>query len=299
MERVENQTSRNSMHYKRKFSSLIGNKRKLSDTLLLIILIIIGIIQLYPLIWLALVSFKNNSEIFGGNVLGLPEVWRFSNYKTALVGGHVATYFRNSVIVSASTIIISDILIVTASYAITRMKWKFSKIVLTIFLLGMMIPIHSTLLPLFLILRTLHILNTHLALIIPYIAFALPMGIFVMTSFIEGIPRELEEAACIDGCNIYQIFFRVILPLLKPPIATISIFTYLSSWNELMFANTFLDNSKLKTLTVGIMSMAGQYTTEWGPILAGLVIGTLPTIIIYVLFSNQVQKSLMAGAVKG
>ncbi|MDP4090493.1 MAG: carbohydrate ABC transporter permease [Bacillota bacterium] len=287
------------MHYKRKFISFIGNKRKLSGTLLLIILIIIGIIQLYPLIWLALVSFKNNSEIFGGNVLGLPEVWRFSNYKTALVGGHVATYFKNSVIVSASTIIISDILIVTASYAITRMKWKLSKIVLTIFLLGMMIPIHSTLLPLFLILRTMHILNTHWALIIPYIAFALPMGIFVMTSFIEGIPRELEEAACIDGCNIYQIFLRVILPLLRPPIATISIFTYLSSWNELMFANTFLDNSKLKTLTVGIMAMAGQYTTEWGPILAGLVIGTLPTIIIYVLLSNQVQKSLMAGAVKG
>jgi raffinose/stachyose/melibiose transport system permease protein len=299
MEHVENQLNRNGMHYKRKYRRLIGNKRKLSGALLLIILIIIGLIQLYPLIWLVLVSFKNNSEIFGGNVLGLPEVWRFSNYKSALVGGRIATYFKNSVIVSASTIIISDILIVTASYAVTRMKWKFSKLVLTIFLLGMMIPIHSTLLPLFLILRTFHILNTHLSLVIPYIAFALPMGIFVMTSFIEGIPRELEEAACIDGCNIYQIFFRVILPLLKPPIATISIFTYLSSWNELMFANTFLDSSKLKTLTVGIMSMAGQYTTEWGPILAGLVIGTLPTIIIYVLFSNQVQKSLMAGAIKG
>jgi raffinose/stachyose/melibiose transport system permease protein len=299
MEHVENQVNRNGMHYKRKYRRLICNKRKLSGALLLILLTIIGLIQLYPLIWLILVSFKNNNEIFGGNVLGLPEFWRFSNYKSALVAGHIATYFKNSVIVSASTIIISDILIVTASYAITRMKWKFSKIVLTIFLLGMMIPIHSTLLPLFLILRTFHILNTRLSLIIPYIAFALPMGVFVMTSFIEGIPRELEEAACIDGCNIYQIFFRVILPLLKPPIATISIFTYLSSWNELMFANTFLDSSKLKTLTVGIMSMAGQYTTEWGPILAGLVIGTLPTIIIYVLFSNQVQKSLMAGAVKG
>jgi raffinose/stachyose/melibiose transport system permease protein len=299
MRHVENQVNRNSMHYLRKYSRFISNKRKLSGVFLLIILIIIGIIQLYPLIWLVLVSFKNNGEIFGGNVLGLPEVWRFSNYKSAIVSGRITTYFKNSVVVSASTIILSNILIVTASYAITRMKWKFSKTVLTIFLLGMMIPIHSTLLPLFLILRRFQILNTHLALIIPYTAFALPMGIFVMTSFIGGIPRELEEAACIDGCNIYQIFLRVVLPLLRPPIATISIFTYLSSWNELMFANTFIDNSKLKTLTVGIMSMAGQYTTEWGPIMAGLVIGTLPTIIIYVMLSNQVQKSLMAGAIKG
>lgn len=276
-----------------------SEKRSIKNIILLVILIIVAIIQLYPLIWLVLVSFKNNAEIFGGNVLGIPKVWRISNYKVALTSGKVGVYFFNSLIVTAITIIVSDIFIATASYAVTRMKWKYNKIVLTIFLLGMMVPIHSTLLPLFLIEKKLHILNTYWAVIIPYIAFALPMGIFVMTGFLEGIPYELEEAACLDGCNIYQAFFKIVLPLLKPSLATVSIFTYLSSWNELMFANTFLNNPKLKTLTVGIMSMAGEHSTDWGPIVAGLVIATLPTILIYIPLSNQVQKSLMAGAVKG
>lgn len=279
----------------------VKNRKKISakSLILITILIIIAVIQLYPLIWLVLVSFKNNTEIFGGNVLGLPKVWKLSNYTSALTSGNVGIYFLNSVIVTTTTIIVSSVLIATSSYAITRMKWKYSKLTLIIFLLGMMVPIHSTLLPLFLILRKMHILNTYLSLIIPYVAFALPMGIFVMTSFLEGIPRELEEAACIDGCNIYQIFFKIVLPLLRPSLSTVAIFTYLSSWNELMFANTFLNNPKLKTLPVGIMSMAGQHATEWGPILAGLVIATLPTILIYIPLSNQVQKSLMAGAIKG
>lgn len=286
---------------KSKVTLKTASKKKISikGILLMIVLIIVGIIQLYPLVWLLLVSFKNNGEIFGGNVLGLPKVWRVSNYNSALTSGNIGVFFINSVIVTALTIVISSILIATASYAITRMKWKFSKITLGIFLLGMMVPIHSTLLPLFLILRKINILNTYWALIIPYVAFALPMGIFIITGFFEGIPKELEEAACIDGCNIYQIFMKIDLPLLKPALSTVAIFTYLSSWNELMFANTFLNNPKLETLTVGIMGMAGQHATEWGPILAGLVIATLPTILIYIPLSNQVQKSLISGAVKG
>ncbi|MFL0252657.1 carbohydrate ABC transporter permease [Clostridium neuense] len=286
---------------KSKVTLKAASKKKISikGILLMIVLIIVGIIQLYPLVWLLLVSFKNNGEIFGGNVLGLPKVWRVSNYNSALTSGNIGVFFINSVIVTALTIVISSILIATASYAITRMKWKFSKITLGIFLLGMMVPIHSTLLPLFLILRKINILNTYWALIIPYVAFALPMGIFIITGFFEGIPKELEEAACIDGCNIYQIFMKIDLPLLKPALSTVAIFTYLSSWNELMFANTFLNNPKLETLTVGIMGMAGQHATEWGPILAGLVIATLPTILIYIPLSNQVQKSLISGAVKG
>jgi raffinose/stachyose/melibiose transport system permease protein len=299
MEQLKSSNSIARFKFKRKYAYNKGNKTSVGTFILTVVLVIIALIQLYPLIWLVLVSFKNNAEIFGGNVLGIPKVWRISNYKEALVSAKVGVYFLNSFIVTAVTIIISDILIATAAYAIMRMRWKFSQLILTIFLLGMMVPIHSTLLPLFIILKRLHILNSYWALIIPYVAFALPMGIFVMTGFVKGIPFELEEAACLDGCNIYHIFFRIIIPLLKPSLATVSIFTYLTSWNELMFANTFINASKLKTLTVGIMSMSGQYTTDWGPIVAGLVIATLPTIIIYIPLSNQVQKSLMAGAIKG
>jgi len=263
------------------------------------LLVIWGIIQVYPIFWLFLFSFKNNTEIFGGNVLGFPKVWQFSNYSTAMTSGNVGIYFLNSLIITVVTIIVSSILIATTSYAIVRMKWKLSKVTLTVFTMGLMIPLHAALLPLFVILKNLGLLNTHLALIVPYVAFALPMGIFIMTGFLYSIPRELEEAACIDGCNIYQIFLRIILPLIRPGLATVAIFTYLSTWNELMFANTFISDEKIKTLTVGIMSLSGQYQTDWGPIGAGLMIATIPTLIIYAFLSEQVQKSLIVGAVKG
>ncbi|HEX2938416.1 MAG TPA: carbohydrate ABC transporter permease [Ruminiclostridium sp.] len=267
--------------------------------IVLALLTIWAIIQLYPIFWLFLFSLKNNAEIFGGNVLGLPKTWQFGNYSTAMTSGNVGIYFINSLLVTIITIVVSSILIATASYAIVRMKWKLSKFMLTVFMLGLMIPIHAALLPLFVILKDLGFLNTYLALIVPYVAFALPMGIFILTGFLYSIPRELEEAACIDGCNIYQIFYKIIMPLIRPGLATVAIFTYLSTWNELMFANTFINDEKMKTLTVGIMSLSGQYTTDWGPIGAGLMIATIPTLVIYALLSDQVQKSLIVGAVKG
>ena len=125
------------------------------------------------------------------------------------------------------------------------------------------------------------------------------LAIFVFAGFLETIPRELEESACLDGCTIYRAFASIILPLIKPAIATVSIFTYLSTWNELMFAVVFINNEQYKTLTVGIMSMVGRFVTNWGPIGAGLVVGTLPTLLIYTLMSRQVQNSLTTGALKG
>lgn len=267
--------------------------------IIFVIFCLFAAVQLFPLFWLITFSFKNNAEIFGGNVIGLPQVWRISNYVTALTAGNVMVYFINSVIVTTCTIAITSLLVCTASYAITRMQWKLRGTALVYFLVGMMVPIHATLLPLFMILKKMHFLNTHLSLIIPYVAFAIPMGILIMTGFLESIPKELEEAACLDGCSIYKVFGTLILPLMRPAIATISIFMYMNSWNELMFANTFINSDHLKTLTVGIFSMVNENSTEWGPIGAGLVIATLPTIIMYVTFSKQVQKSLIMGAVKG
>jgi len=273
--------------------------KKLGFYILEAVLVIWAIVQLYPLFWLFLFSVKNNTEIFGGNILGFPRIWQWSNYTVALSSGNVGRYFINSTIVTVLTIVISSILVATSAYAIVRMKWKYSKLVLTIFLTGMMVPIHATLLPLFIILKNLNLLNTYASLVIPYVAFAIPMGIFILTGFLYTIPRELEESAFLDGCSIYKSFYYIILPLIRPALATIAIFTYLSTWNELMFANTFINNDAIKTLTVGIMSLSGQYQTEWGPIGAGLVIATIPTILIYVLLSEQVQKSLVVGAVKG
>ncbi len=262
-----------------------------------IILILFACIQIFPLLWLLTFSLKSNPELFGDNILGLPREWLWSNYQQVFTGSKIGTYFLNSVFVTTLTVIIASFLSATASYAITRMRWRFSKLVYTLFLLGLMIPVHSALLPLFITLKP--VLNTHIALIIPYVGFAMPLSILILSGFMGGIPREMEEAAFIDGASIYKVFFVIILPLIKPALATISILTYLSSWNELMFAITFINKEALKTLPYGIMSMVGRYTTHWGPIGAGLVIATIPTIILYVFMSEQIQQSLSAGAVKG
>ncbi len=278
---------------------LVKKKFRISSLVMYLLLGIFTVIQVYPLIWLFLFSFKDNNEIYSGNAMGIPMIWRFSNYSDVLTGGNVAVYLLNSIIVTGVTILLSTFLITTSAYAIARMHWKMSAAFLNFILLGMMVPLHATLLPLFIVLKNLGILNSYLSLILPYTAFALPMGVFIMAGFFRGVPKEIEESACLDGCSIYSMFYNIVLPLVRPAIATVAIFTFLSCWNELMFANTFISNEKLKTLTVGIMSLSGQQGTHWGPIGAGLVIATVPTLIIYFMFSDQLQKSVIAGAVKG
>jgi raffinose/stachyose/melibiose transport system permease protein len=272
---------------------------KIGSAVLQVCLIGFAILQIYPLVWLGLFSLKDNSEIFGGNIAGLPEKFRWENYNNAFSQGNVMQYLRNSVLVTGVTIAAVILLSAMTSYAITRMQWRLSSFVLNLILIGLMVPIHATLLPLFHVLKNLKLLNSFLSLMIPYVAFGIPLALVIFNGFIQGIPKELEEAATIDGCNIYKIFGKIILPLLKPVIATIAILTFISSWNELMFAVTFINKQEFKTLTVGIMGMVGSYVTKWGPIGAGLMIATLPTILIYVLLSKQVQESIAAGAIKG
>ena len=256
-------------------------------------------VQIYPLIWLVFFSFKSNEEIFGGNIAGPPIVWKVENYKNALMGGNVFCYLFNSVWVSMFVVIVACILIATSAYALSRMRWKLNKIVYWIFISGMTIPLHATLLPLFLLFRKMHIINNPLSILIPYIVFALPTGILILTNAYASLPIEMEESACIDGCNIYQLFWKIMFPLVKPTVAAIALFTFLSSWNELMFAMTFISDPKWKTLTVGLQSLSGMFYTEWGPIGAGMVVATAPVLIIYLLLNRQVQNALIMGAVKG
>lgn len=254
---------------------------------------------IFPLYWLVTFSLKSNDEIFGGNVIGLPLNWLFENYQNAFGQGNIGIYLKNSVIVTGFTILLTIFISITACYAMERMFWRLRKMTRSLLMIGLMIPIHAALLPLFHMLKTLHILNTSWALIIPYVGFAMPMGIMIVSGFMTGIPRELEEAACIDGTGIYGTFFRIIMPLMRPAASTVAIFTFLQSWNELMFATVFISDANQRTLTVGIQSMSGQYLTAWGPIGAALVVATIPTLVIYLSLNKQVQKSLVMGAVKG
>lgn len=257
------------------------------------------VVNLFPVYWMFTFSLKTNEEIFGTNVAGLPNYWKWSNYASALNTGNMPKYFLNSVIVTVATIVITLIASLMATYAMTRIVWRGRKLMNKFFMLGITIPIHASIVPIFVVLRNLGMLNTYWALIIPYSAFSLAMGILICTGFMNDLPHELDEAACIDGCGLWRTFFYIIVPLMKPALATIGIYTFLQCWNELMFANIFISKTAYKTLPVGIQALSGQYTTEWGPIGAALAMATFPTLLAYVFLSKRIQASFIAGAVKG
>ena len=273
---------------------------KIKKTLKYLFLAVFTFIQIFPFYWLVTFSFKSNTEIFdSNNLVGLPKVWHLENFSKALMGGEILRYLLNSVFYAAVTVVVSTLLASMVAYAINRMYWKAKGIVAAIFSLGIMIPVQATLLPLFQGLDRLGIRGGYLGLMLPYITFAMPMTVMILGGFFKALPREIEEAACIDGCNIFNMFFKIILPMIRPGIATSCIFAFLNTWNELLFANTFVDDAKYKTLPVGIMSFVGEHSTNWGIIGAGMVIATLPTVLIYLLLSKQVQESFTVGAVKG
>lgn len=262
-------------------------------------LIFWALVNLFPVYWMFTFSLKDNKEIFGENVAGLPRNWLWSNYSSAMNTGSMGRYFINSIIIAVATILITLIAAVMATYALTRFKWKGRKTLNKIFMLGLTIPIHASIVPIYVTLSKIGMLNTYWALIIPYSAFSLAMAILISTGFMDEIPHDLDEAAYIDGCGIWGTFFRVIVPLVRPALATVGIYTFLQCWNELMFANIFISKDELKTLPVGIQALSGQYTTDWGPIGAALVLATFPTLFVYVFLSGKIQESFIAGAIKG
>ncbi|MBQ9211399.1 MAG: carbohydrate ABC transporter permease [Clostridia bacterium] len=275
------------------------HKFKWTDVLVQVGLVLWAIICLFPVYWMFTFSLKSNEEIFGANVMGLPQNWLWQNYTRALNVGHMGQYFLNSLIVTVVSIIFVLLAAIMATYAMTRLQWKGRKRMNSFFMLGLTIPIHAAIVPLYTTLSRVGMLNTYWALIIPYSAFSLSMGILISIGFMGDIPYDLDEAAFLDGCGVWGIFLRVIAPLMLPAVSTVGIYTFLQCWNELMFATVFISKEAYKTLPVGIQGLSGQYTTEWGPIGAALAMATLPTLLVYIFLSKQIQESFIAGAVKG
>lgn len=263
-----------------------------------ILLIIFTLMCLYPLFWLFLSSFKENTELYM-NPWGFPAQWRPDNYVNAIVKGKVLEYFMNSVIIAVSSVIMISILATMVSYAITRMQWKLSRLVYNIFLAGMMIPIYAMIIPLFSIFKNLGLLDNYLSVIIPHIAIGLPMSIFIICGFMQGIPGELEEAAIIDGANIYQCFAKIILPISKSSIVTVAVVQFINIWNDLLLPRIFLTSAQKMTLPVGLTNFQAQYSTDYVGMIAAVIITIIPSIIVYILLHRQIMEGMVAGAVKG
>ena len=276
-------------------------RRKLTpkEIIVYVFLGIWALVNLFPLYWMFTFSLKSNAEIFGENVIGLPFNWLWENYESALRVGNMGRLFLNSLIVSGITIVLTVFIAMMAAFALTRLIWKGRKLMNSMFLIGMTIPIHAAILPVFLVLSKLKMTNSYQALIVPYTAFALAIAILIFTGFMQNIPKELDEAAFIDGCSAWGIFYRIIFPMMRPAISTVAIFTFIQTWNEMMFAVIFISSAECRTLTVGIQTLSGSYTTQWGPIGAALSLATFPTILVYAFISRKIHESFSAGAIKG
>ena len=276
-------------------------KQKISikKVLLWIVLILVAVIQIFPLIWLVDFSLASSNEMFTNGLLVWPKEIQWGNYVKAFVDGHFLRYLKNSILINGLAVVLVIIVSIMSAYACRRMKWKLSGFVKTLLLLGMMIPIHATLLPNYVIYNKLHITDTIWALLIPYVAFSLPQGMFLMTGFIESVPMELEEAAVMDGCGIYRIIVQVVSPMLKPSIATVSIMTFLNNWNEFMMASTYLSSQKWKTLPFSVLEFTGQYSSNYAVQFAVMALTAAPAVIVYIILNKHITKGVAMGAVKG
>ena len=267
------------------------------EILWLAILFLLAALILYPLFWILMSSFKDYNGIYG-DVWGLPDIWHVENYMTAWNRG-ISQYFLNSLIVTICTLAGVVFASTFSAFGICQMKGRLGNFVFLFCLCGLLLSPQVCLLPLFMLLKSLKLKNTLFAMILPYIAFRLPVSIMLIRSFFVGISRELEEAATIDGATLMQIYGHIYLPLSKPIISTVIIMTAYYAWNEFVFATIFVDSSKLRTIPVGLMVFRDGLMTEWGVVLAGMVISSLPIIVLFLLMQKSFVRGMTAGAVKG
>ncbi|GKU77495.1 carbohydrate ABC transporter permease [Paenibacillus sp. L3-i20] len=271
--------------------------------ILKILLLAYAIVTLYPLYWLVISAFKTNQEFFNRSY-AWPLQWQLDNITRAWELGNMGRAMLNSTYVTLISVVLTIVLGTLAAYVLSRFKFKFSGLIKGMFLLGMLIPIHSTLVPLFIFMGKIGIgeyklLGTHWSLIFPYTAFELPIAIFLGMAYMASIPREVEEAAMIDGNGWWGVFGRIIFPLCLPVIATVTILAFLRFWNDFSFALVFINEQALKTLPLSLSLFSDGFGTDYALTMGAMFIAVIPTIVIYLIFQEQIMKGMVAGSVKG
>ncbi|MCR2807659.1 carbohydrate ABC transporter permease [Paenibacillus soyae] len=266
--------------------------------LLKLALFLYAAFTLYPLYWLIISAFKSNQDFFN-RPFGLPAGWQFSNISRAWELGDMGRAMMNSTIVTIASVVLTVVLGTLAAYALSRFAFRASGLVKGLFLLGMLIPIHSTLVPLFIFMNKIGMLDTYWSLILPYTAFELSIAIFLNIAYMQSIPREVEEAAMIDGNGWWGVFGRIIFPLCLPVIATVTILAFLRFWNDFSFALVFINSQALKTLPLSLSLFSDGFGTDYALTMGAMFIAVIPTIVIYLIFQEQIMKGMVAGSVKG
>lgn len=252
-------------------------------------------------LWVLNVSMKTDTEFIGTPPWSLTSQIRFTAFQDAWVSARVGHYFLNSVVVAVSATVLGVVLSVFAAYPLARIPFRMSGVVLGMFVTGLMVPWMVTFIPLAMILQDFGLIDTHLGLILVYATYNLPFNIFVMVGFMKTLPRELEEAAAVDGASPTRAFLSIIFPLLGPGVSSVAIISFLNNWNEFFYALVLIRTPDKATLPLGLfnLSQAAEYGSQWTKLFAGMLITAVPVLIVYALLQERVTQGLTVGAVKG
>lgn len=259
--------------------------------------LVLVLICVTPVVYIIIGGFRTNSQITR-DPAGMPNPWNFENYKTVFASNTFWSELVNSLIVSLGTMVGVVALALMVSFVIARYRFRLNKALYSLFAAGMMFPITVAITPLYLLLRNLHLINSHLGIVLPQIAFGLPQAIIIMVPFLKSIPLELEEAAELDGCSRLGFFFRMVLPLSGPGVATVAILTFVSSWNAYMLPLFLLNDSSKYTLPSGVQMFSSQHSVDTAQVLAFTSLSMIPALICFTIFQKKIVGGL-AGAVKG
>lgn len=274
-------------------------QKKIYTRMVFVVFIIIALIQVYPLIYLFDFSLLQNNDFYVSGIFKIPDPPQWINYAKAWITGNVPKFMFNSLVVCVVSIAATLFLVLTMSYIFVKMEWKGRKFFFWMMLLGMMIPPHTTLIANYSLYETMGIRDTYFSMIIPYIAFNVPFGLFLMAGYLKTIPTSMIESAQIDGCGVFKTIFAIIGPLTKPALSSIGITTFINCWNEYVMASTFLSKDTYKTLPLSITKFTSEHGADLAAQFAVMAIVAIPAIVIYVLFSEKITEGIMAGAVKG
>ena len=259
---------------------------------------LVSVVVLVPIVLTFLASFKSNQDFFY-NTYGLPKVWHFDNYASAWNDANMGRFFLNTVVVTVGALLLNLVCSVPLAYALARYRFRLNGLIFALIVGGLIAPVQLLGLSLLQWIKTLHLINTYFSLIFPYAAFGMPVSILVLTGFFRQLPRELEEAALIDGANEFTAFWRIMVPLVRPAIVTVLIFNGVGIWNDFFFPLVLAYKPDVQTLALGIILLFGAYSSPWGTIFAAVIIASVPVIIAYFFLTKQFISGLSAGAVKG
>lgn len=259
--------------------------------------LLVSAVILYPLVWMVYSSFKPNEDIFA-DVFALPQALYLGNYQTVFADGAMGTYFKNSLIVSVGSVAGLIAFSSLAAYAFATFEFRGKNVLFVVFLLGMMVPPQALIISGFKWMSILKLLDTYWALIFTYFGWT-SFGILVLRNFFQSVPREIRDAARVDGAGHWEMFTRIMLPLARPSLATVAIFNFMWVWNEFIYPLVYTQSNDKYTVPLGVLFFNSQYNIEWGLQMTGLTVATIVPLIVYALFQGQFIRGIMAGALKG